>query len=47
VEVKDRVAIDSAIVIRPKFIVADDPVSMLDVSVRSGILKLMFRLRDA
>jgi len=43
---RQRVAIAASTVIRPKFIVADEPVSMLDVSVRSGILNLMLRLRD-
>ncbi len=31
---------------RPKFIVADEPVSMLDASIRTGILKLMLELKD-
>ena len=31
---------------RPKLILADEPVSMLDVSIRIGLLNLMAKLRD-
>lgn len=43
---RQRVAVARAIVLRPKFMVADEPVSMLDVSTRSGILSLIKRLRE-
>jgi peptide/nickel transport system ATP-binding protein len=33
-------------VLKPNFIVADEPVSMLDLSIRAGILKLMVDVRD-
>jgi oligopeptide/dipeptide ABC transporter ATP-binding protein len=33
-------------ILNPEFMVADEPVSMLDVSIRTSILNLMMRLRD-
>ena len=42
---RQRVVIAGALVMDPKVIVADEPVSMLDVSIRTELLRLMLDLR--
>ncbi|WP_211250135.1 ABC transporter ATP-binding protein [Mesoaciditoga lauensis] len=43
---RQRVVIARAIVTNPKFVVADEATAMLDVSVRSQILKLMIDIKE-
>jgi len=44
---RQRVGFAQALAARPKLILADEPVSMLDVSIRIGLLNLMTKLRDS
>jgi peptide/nickel transport system ATP-binding protein len=43
---RQRVGFAQALALRPKLILADEPVSMLDVSIRAGVLNMMTSLRD-
>ncbi|MEM2739880.1 MAG: ATP-binding cassette domain-containing protein [Candidatus Bathyarchaeia archaeon] len=43
---RQRAAIARAMIVKPEFIVADEPISMIDVSIRAKILELMKQLQE-
>lgn len=43
---RQRVALARALVLRPRLVIADEPTSMLDVSLRAGLLRTMQSLRE-
>lgn len=43
---RQRIVIARALILKPKFIVADEAIAMLDVSVRSQLLKLLIDLKN-
>lgn len=43
---RQRIMVARCLMIRPKLVIADEPISMVDASTRAGILKLFMEMRD-